>query len=201
MLCFVFIIIGALSIRACPRSPPLENRSMRVKSDFSSSLKNPIILQVSNVLNASSMAKIYNTRLKIPPKACLTAPMTIFITSTKHKISASKIDAKVVSRPMCIWKVILFSHNTTFSGIWIIGERDPLTLRGCYENMDKYNLEKFEVKVYDCNEFLCNGASDGFGNVGLFFFLPLIIVYIFWINRLISRIYSVTDELLHWCST
>ena len=54
-----------------------------------------------------------------------------------------------------------------------------MTLRGCYENMDKYNLEKFEVKVYDCNEFLCNGASDGFGNVGLFFFLPLIIVYIF----------------------
>ena len=56
---------------------------------------------------------------------------------------------------------------------------DAMTLRGCYENMDKYNLEKFEVKVYDCNEFLCNGASDGFGNVGLFFFLPLIIVYIF----------------------
>ena len=47
--------------------------------------------------------------------------------------------------------------------------------------MNKYNLEKFEVKVYECDEFLCNGASNGIGNVPLFFlfFLPLTIVYIF----------------------
>ena len=47
--------------------------------------------------------------------------------------------------------------------------------------MHKYNLEKFDVKVYECNEDACNGASDGLGSVGLFFlfFLPLTIVYIF----------------------
>ena len=47
--------------------------------------------------------------------------------------------------------------------------------------MDKYNLDEFEVKEYECDEFLCNGSSDGLGNVGLFslFFLPLTIMFIF----------------------
>ena len=55
-----------------------------------------------------------------------------------------------------------------------------MMLRGCYDNMTKINQEKFDVKEYKCFEDFCNGASNGFGNVGLFFFfLPLIIVYIF----------------------
>ena len=59
--------------------------------------------------------------------------------------------------------------------------RAPLILRGCHENMDKYDLDEFEVKEYECDEFLCNGSSDGLGNVGLFslFFLPLTIMFIF----------------------
>ena len=54
-----------------------------------------------------------------------------------------------------------------------------MTLRGCYENMTNFNMEEFELKEYECNESLCNSASDGFGNVGLFFFIvSIIIVYI-----------------------
>ena len=41
MLCLVFIIIAAQSIRACPRSPPLGNLSKCVNGVLSSSLKYP----------------------------------------------------------------------------------------------------------------------------------------------------------------
>ena len=56
----------------------------------------------------------------------------------------------------------------------------PLTLRGCYENMDKYDLEKYEVEMYECSEYLCNGVTNGSFNLGLLLILPLAIVYIFY---------------------
>ena len=42
------------------------------------------------------------------------------------------------------------------------------------------NMEKFEVKEYECNESYCNGVNEGFGNVGLFLLLlPSAIAFIF----------------------